>query len=50
MEEYFRDFYDCKCKIVEASRKIEMTYDRLNHILSPREIAKCLCLIEKYKF
>lgn len=26
-----------------------MTYDRLNSILSPREIAKCLCLIEKYK-
>lgn len=29
---------------------MEMIYDRLNESFSPREIAKCLCLIEKYKF
>ncbi len=50
MEGYFEEFYQIKCKIVAASRQVEMTYDRLNSILSPREIAKCLCLIEKYKF
>jgi hypothetical protein len=27
-----------------------MTYDKLNTIFTPRQIGKCLCLIEKYKF
>ena len=39
-----------KVKVMECSRKIEMTYDRLNSIFSPREIGKSLCLIERYKF
>ena len=42
--------YASKCKIQEISRKIEKIYDRLHSIFSPRDIAKCLCLIEKYKF
>jgi predicted DNA-binding protein YlxM (UPF0122 family) len=50
MENYFSQFYEMKLKIVESSRKMEMIYDRLNEAFSPREIAKCLCLIEKYKF
>lgn len=50
MEGYFNEFYNMKLKILESSRRMEMIYDRLNETFSPREIAKCLCLIEKYKF
>jgi hypothetical protein len=46
----FDEMYASKCKIQEVSREIEKIYDRLNSIFSPRDIAKCLCLIEKYKF
>ena len=37
--------YESKCKILEVSRRIEMIYDKVNNIFSPRDIAKCLCLI-----
>lgn len=50
MERLFSDLYDSKCKIQEVARRIEKIYDRVNSIFSPRDIAKCLCLIEKYKF
>jgi hypothetical protein len=29
---------------------MEMIYDKMNSVFSPRDVAKCLCLIEKYKF
>lgn len=50
MSRFFDQLYDSKCKIQQVARKIEKIYDRLNSLFSPRDIAKCLCLIEKYKF
>ena len=50
MSKFFDEMYAAKCKIQEVSRNIEKIYDRLHSIFSPRDIAKCLCLIEKYKF
>lgn len=33
-----------------SARNMEQIYDRLHSILTPRQTAKCLCLLEKYKF
>ena len=50
MHDNFEKFYEIKCNLSKIARKMQQIYDKVHEILTPQQIAKCLCLLEKYKF
>jgi hypothetical protein len=43
-------FYDLKCSLTQQARKMEIVFDHLHEIMTPVEIARCLCYVDKYRF
>ena len=43
-------FYEIKTKLSTHARKIEIIFDGIHSLMTPIEIGKCLCYVDKYRF
>ncbi len=43
-------FYNMKCSLIEQAKKIEEVFDGAHKYMSPRQISKILCYIDRYRF